>query len=168
MDTTQWYAIALGGVIALFITTYLLISIISIIRLFARMYFLQFLVYPQIPRYLRGSQNATSLDVLVLIIFLLSNVLTMAIGVNSVAGFLKRSGLLSVINTTPLFLGGQMNALASRCGIGLRSYARTHRWLGRVTVLEGLIHAIVATAKRRPSLNSRADVAGVIVSIFGY
>ncbi|KAM5341397.1 hypothetical protein ACJ41O_014428 [Fusarium nematophilum] len=99
--------------------------------------------------------------------FLVANAVALSAGVGNVNSFIRRSGLISVINLVPLFLGGQMNIIASRCGIGLRAYTRIHRWLGAVAIIEGLLHAIVSVSRQIPDLKRRTDVAGIVVlSIF--
>ncbi|KAM5349489.1 hypothetical protein ACJ41O_005994 [Fusarium nematophilum] len=99
--------------------------------------------------------------------FLVANAVALSAGVGNVNSFIRRSGLISVINLVPLFLGGQMNIIASRCGIGLRAYTRIHRWLGAVAIIEGVLHAIVSVSRQIPDLKRRTDVAGIVVlSIF--
>ncbi len=64
----------------------------------------------------------------------------------------------------PLALGGHMNIVVSRYGITSRAYERMHRWLGRVAVVEGLVHASLATASRTPDLHDSSQVAALVVS----
>ncbi|KAI1382607.1 uncharacterized protein F4822DRAFT_435284 [Hypoxylon trugodes] len=68
---------------------------------------------------------------------------------------------MSIINLIPLFLGGCMNVIADCCGISLRTYARIHRSLGRVAILEGLIHVAVAILNHLPNLEHVADRAAL-------
>ena len=59
-----------------------------------------------------------------------------------------------------------MNIIASCCGIKLSTYSRAHRWLGRVTIIEGLIHVVLAISSRKPDLRVLQDIASLIVSAF--
>jgi len=164
MEIGRWYALALASLIVLPVTLGVFSFLATLLRRISRHYFLRHLVYVRIPRHIKGFDKVIRLDLFLLSLIVLANTLALVIGVNDVASFTKRSGLISVINLTPLYLGGQMNLLASGCGISLGVYAKTHRWLGRVALIEGLVHVIATLPTRRPNLNVRADVAAIIVS----
>ena len=54
-----------------------------------------------------------------------------------------RSGTLSLVNMVPLiFLAGRNNPLIPLLRISFDTYNLIHRWLGRLAVIEALIHAI--------------------------
>ena len=78
--------------------------------------------------------------------------------------FVKRCGLLSGINLIPLFLGGQMNPIVNHSGVGLRLYARIHRWLGRIAIVEGIIHMTVAWPTNKSKFTVLPDISGLAVS----
>ncbi|KAH7108739.1 hypothetical protein B0J11DRAFT_390362, partial [Dendryphion nanum] len=82
--------------------------------------------------------------------------------VKSVPEFTKRSGLISIINLMPLSLGANMNLIMSHCGISLPTYAKIHRWLERVAIVESLTHVAVAVSYRRPNLHTPSNVAALI------
>jgi hypothetical protein len=184
MDITQWYAVALGGVVALSITAKAFLIIFKyakflalggvvalsitakaflIIFKYAKFYFLKYVYYPQIHKHLRGSEKTTGFDVLLIAAFLVGNGLCTTIRVKDIHGLTGRSGLMSIINLMPLSLGASMNLIASRCGIKLGAYARTHRWLGRVAIVEGLIHTAAAVSLQKPDLRMPSDIAGLTV-----
>ncbi|KAH7111270.1 ferric reductase transmembrane component 3 [Dendryphion nanum] len=144
MDITQWYAVSLGCLVGLPIIGRLFFSI-TIVRTYGTFYLRKHITYPQIHRYLRRSGNA----------------LCLAINVKGVPEFIKRSGLISIINIMPLSLGANMNLIVSRCGISLPTYAKLHQWLGRVAIVEGLIHVAVAVSYRRLNLHTLSDVAAL-------
>jgi len=53
----------------------------------------------------------------------------------------KRTGYLAIMNMLPLFLlSSRNNPLISWTGISFDTYNLVHRWLGRIVVLESLIH----------------------------
>lgn len=53
----------------------------------------------------------------------------------------NRTGVLSVMNMIPLFLlAGRNNPLIYLLGISFDTYNLIHRWLGRMVVMEGVIH----------------------------
>jgi len=165
MDIPKWYAIALGSLILLYVVACLFFAIASLIQAYGKLYFLKYLFYPQIPRYLRRSRKTTRFDVLILLAFLIANTLALTIDIKKDTDrFIKRSGLISVINLMPLFIGGQMNIVASRCGVGLRAYTRIHRLLGRIAVLEGFIHVVASFSSNKFNFRTQTSIAGLIVS----
>lgn len=60
-----------------------------------------------------------------------------------VAGQLRdRTGTLAVVNMIPLFLmAGRNNPLINWLALSFDSFNLLHRWLGRIVVLEALVHA---------------------------
>ncbi|EXK83410.1 hypothetical protein FOQG_12272 [Fusarium oxysporum f. sp. raphani 54005] len=164
MDTVSWYAVALGGLTVLPILTYVIILLIAPIQRRGKILFRRYLAYPQIPKYLRRSRGTSWLDIIVLSMFLGANAIVLSVGISDIAGLARRSGLVSIINIVPLFLGGRMNIIASSCGFGLRDYTRVHRWLGNIAIVEGLIHVFVSISDKSPDLNPRTNVAGLIAA----
>lgn len=178
MGIINWYAIAFAFVVALYVIVQLCIrtvrffwtSLANHALLFARAvqhvrrYFLSYVYYQQIPRCFRGSKDVAWFDVLLLLTFLAVNALFLSLGVRDIDAFIQRSGLLCSINLLPLFLGGHMNILANYCGIGMQVYARLHRWLGRVAVLEGLLHAVVSISTQGSRFLAQPDIAAITVS----
>jgi hypothetical protein len=164
MDITQWYAVSLGCLVGLPIIARLFFSI-TIVRIYGIIYLRKHVTYPQIHRYLRRSSKVTRLDLLILSAFLIGNALCLGINPKGIPDFTKRSGLISVINLMPLSLGASMNLIVSLCGISLPTYAKLHRWLGRVAIIEGLIHVATAVSYRRPNLHTLPDVAALTVSV---
>ena len=176
MDITQWYAIALGGLVALYVISFSLLTIskkigprakfqFKQIGTDAKRQFLKHLYYPQIPKALRGSEKTTRFDLLLTIIFLIGIVCSTTIRVHDTAGLRRRSGMISIINLIPLSGGAHMNFLANACGIRLDVYGRIHRWLGRIAVVEGLVHVIAAVSLQKPDLHMLSDMAGLTVSL---
>jgi len=163
MHITALYAIALGSLIASYIIVSVVSSIGKIVQTYGKVFFLKHLFYPQIPRCFSTSGKTTRFDLLILVAFLSANALALSIGIRDVPGLIARSGLLSVINLMPLFSGGQMNIVASRCGVGLRAYARMHRWLGRVALIEGIIHFAAAWPTYKPNFNTLSEITGLVV-----
>lgn len=71
------------------------------------------------------------------------------------------AAMLAVINAAPLFLGGRTNPLADFIGVPLSTYYIFHHFIGRVVVIEGMIHATLAF--RRSRLD-QTTTSGYIVS----
>lgn len=84
---------------------------------------------------------------------------------DSVASQLRnRTGVLSVINMVPLFLmAGRNNPLIPLLGISFDTMNLMHRWLGRITIAEAIIHTV---AYMVPKGNAGMDVGTIFASIF--
>lgn len=54
------------------------------------------------------------------------------------------AAMLTIINATLLFLGARTNPLADFIGVPLSTYYTFHHFIGRLVVVEGIIHAALA------------------------
>ena len=163
MNTTQWYAVALGALAAFSIVFFLMWSLIRVVHTYATFYFLKYVFYPQIHRYFRGSSKTTCFDATLIVVFLASNVVCVVIGVGDATTLSKRMGQMSTINLIPLALGGHMNVIVNLCGVRPENYQRMHRWLGRVAIVEGLVHSIMAATSQKLDLRISSQVAALVV-----
>lgn len=164
MNVTQWYAVSLGAIGAACLLFYILKLVAQKSQPYATLYFLKYVFYPEIPRWLRGSYTATRFDALLILGFLAGNGLCLSLGVHEVSDLIERTGLMAIINFMPLAFGSHLNFIFSHCGAGLDAYTRVHRWLGRVSVLEVVVHAILAGILRTFDSHERSQMAGLIVS----
>lgn len=77
-------------------------------------------------------------------------ILALCLGANVAVLVLERvnigsvAAMLAIINAAPLFLGNHTNPFADFVGIPLSTYTIFHHFIGRVVVIEGSIHAILA------------------------
>ncbi len=94
-------------------------------------------------------------------------VLALYFGANCAILILRRANIgpmaakLAVINAILLFLGGRTSPLADFIGIPLSTYYVFHHFIGRVVVIEGVIHAGLAFRHSRPD---QTTTSGYIVS----
>ena len=94
-------------------------------------------------------------------------ILALYFGANGTFLFLRRvnvgstAATLAVINATPLFLGGHTNPFADFIGIPLSTYHIFHHFIGRVVIVEGVLHAALALKRSRLD---RLTTSGYIVS----
>ena len=159
MDIIQWYAVALAAIAALSIVFYLFGISVGFLRTYVTYHFLKHVFYPQVHKYIGGS---TRFHVLLVIALIVGNVLCLlTVGTN---GLMQRTGLLSTVNLVPLALGSHMNSVVSCCGLGSEAYIAIHRWIGRVAVIEGVIHVILAVASQKPNLHASTQVSALVVS----
>jgi hypothetical protein len=170
MDLTQWYAVALGGLVALLFLSYRILLIIRIALSYAASCLLKRKYRPQVHRYVRGSGKATLFDAGLIVAFVVGNVICLTLEVKdvatlvNVATLVKRSGVICTINLVPLALGEHMNMVASWCGLSLGAYARIHEWLGIVAIVEGLVHTAAGVASQKLDLHTTSGIATLAVS----
>ncbi|KAK0627164.1 hypothetical protein B0T14DRAFT_129392 [Immersiella caudata] len=94
-------------------------------------------------------------------------ILALYFGANVTFLFLRRVNLgssaatLAVINATPLFLGGHTNPFADLAGVPLSTYHIFHHFIGRVVIVEGVLHAVLALKRSRLD---RLTTSGYIAS----
>lgn len=77
-----------------------------------------------------------------------SNILLIYFNRNEPDGVRKTTGLLALLNLAPLFLGGRVNALLFLTGICQAEFYSIHKVFGTIALLEGCIHAILASSYR--------------------
>ncbi|KKY22692.1 putative ferric-chelate reductase [Phaeomoniella chlamydospora] len=58
-----------------------------------------------------------------------------------------------------------MNLIASGCGVRLDSYALMHRWLGRVAIVEALVHTVAAAVSHPLNFKRASDIAALTACI---
>lgn len=174
MDLTQWYAVALGGLVALLFISHRILLMIRIALSYAASCLLKRKYHPQVHRYVRSSGKATLFDVGLIVAFVVGNLICLTLEVKdivslvNVATLVKRSGVICTINLVPLALGEHMNMVASWCGLSLGVYARMHEWLGLVAIVEGLVHTTAGAASQKPDLHSTSGIATLAVSRLGF
>lgn len=156
MDITQWYGVALGSLAALII-------LFSNLHIRPAVFLLKHIFYPQIHPLIRGTSKTTRFEAILIGSFLVGNVLCTSLGIKSPSDFVKRTALVSVINIIPLFLGGRINTIVSFSRVKYEPYARIHRWLGRIAIVECIVHSTLASASQK-SFHSRSQIYGLTVS----
>jgi hypothetical protein len=160
MDITQWYAVALGGLVVLFHASYLIMKISC---------FLKHLFCPQVRFSMRGFNryigfSTMRVDVMLVVLFLVGNAICITVGVKDIASLVRRSALLCTINLMPLALGERMNPMASIFGVRLSASASMHEWLGSVVMAEGLVHIAAALSSQHIDVHNTSGIAKLVVS----
>jgi hypothetical protein len=122
-------------VIALLITVSLFLIIFKYTRTDIKLCFLKHVYYPQIYKYLKGSEKIIRFNIIMIVAFLMGNILYITIRVKNIPGLTRRSGLISIIILISLSLRSNINLVVNYCGIRLDDYARIHRWLERVAIV---------------------------------
>jgi hypothetical protein len=163
MNIIQWYAVALTAPAAILIVFYILGISIGILRTYATHHFLKHVFYPRVHKYVR---RTTRYHALLIIALLGGNAVCLIIGTHSRMEISRRAGLLAIVNLVPLALGSHMNSIVNCCGLGYDAYSAIHRWIGRVAVIDCVIHVILAVISETPSLHSSTQVAALVVRPF--
>jgi hypothetical protein len=164
MNLTQWYAVsiaAIAGCILLY-----RIGIVSSAFLTARFQYiaLKNLAYPLLIPRRYNWKGVTRLQGAVLGGYFGINGFCMGLGITSRSELMARSGMLASINLIPLFLGGRTSVLANFLGISLHTYYIAHHWIGRLVILQGLLHVGLAITSGRPWTFDSFQISGISVS----
>jgi hypothetical protein len=112
----------------------------------------------------------TRLEFVVIILLLAANVAAIVWPVEDILTVERRLAMLAAINAVSVFLGGRTNPPTDLVGIPLSTYYLFHHWIGRVTIIEGLLHASFALHRlrsiQRTPLVRDVEISGYIVSLF--
>jgi hypothetical protein len=157
LSLVDWYAVAIGCLPFAFI----LYCLCHYFEFLTRIRFAVSNISSRLILKRRYWSSITFLEALLFSLYLVANGVLMVVGIHwSFTAFATRAGALSAVNMIPLFLGGRTNYLADSLGIPLHTYYLAHHWIGRVVILQSLLHLI-------PNLISRATrtVPGILVSL---
>ncbi|PSN58686.1 hypothetical protein BS50DRAFT_450535, partial [Corynespora cassiicola Philippines] len=95
--------------------------------------------------------------------FLVGNILGSVIGVRGRAELSLRLARLCTMNLVVLFLGGRTNFFLDKVfQISMTEHRSVHRWVGRMSVAEGILHGILDVLQRRS--NMRKEDISVSIS----
>jgi hypothetical protein len=102
--------------------------------------------------------RTTRFQAILILAFLIANVLFITLEAHNGPAVMSRSGLMSCINLALLLFGHHMSIAFRNRGPTSEDYGKIHRWLGRVAVIEGIIHSAIAFA----SSTSNPDIMSQI------
>lgn len=142
MNVPQVYAIAAGGVFVLLLIINSISAVQQILHAFA-IVVAKHLTYPFLVRRRRLLGPWSRADVLLQVIYLTINIFCLTFRVSSAKEVGARAGTLAIINMAPLFFGFHLSFLADILGISLSDFRRIHRMMGWMSLLLGLVHALV-------------------------
>ena len=161
MEVSQYYAASLGGALLIFSVFHGLDSFGHKIYDCLAYGISKCMVYPLVIQR-RYWASITVAHAIFLLAYAITNGVCMGIAVKNSKDLMVRSGMMAMINLVPLFLGGRTSALADRLlGIPLHTYYIAHHWIGRVAVIQGVLHAILALTSNN-AVDMRA-ISGIIV-----
>jgi len=162
MNLTQWYAVSIAALAGLL----LILRIGSVATTFfvARFQYtaLKHIVYPLFVRR-RYWRAVTRLQAALLGSYFAINGFCMGLGIRNASELISRSGMMASINLIPLFFGGRTSTLANFLGISLHTYYLAHHWIGRVVILQGLLHVGLVVASGMPWTFNSSQISGISV-----
>ena len=144
MEITQIYAIAVGGVFLLLLSTRCISSAQRVLQAL-ELLVAKHVTYPLLVRRHRLLGPWSRADVLVQVLYLTINVFCITFRVTAIEEIGVRAGTLALTNMAPLFFGFHFSFLADILGISVSNYRRIHRMTGWMSCLLVLVEALVAT-----------------------
>lgn len=135
MDITQWYAVFLGALIVIPMTTWIARCISGLVQEYQHV----------LHKYVSISRKITRLEVFLILAILVANASCISSDVHSTQTLMVRSGLLSIINFAFLSFGYQMSYFYKN---SVTRYNRIHNWAAGITITEALMHSVIAIILR--------------------
>ena len=159
MNIIELYSILFVGLLVVNPTLRLIFHSSRISRC-VKVAFERFVRYPLI---VKGDYwtSVTRLELLLFVAFLACNVFALVFRLSGARDLEQRAAIVCAINITPLFLNGKPNPLIDLVGVPLPVYHLVHHWVGRVAIIEGLLHGALTIGR---SGGSQLQVSGCIVS----
>lgn len=153
MDLTLSYAYSIVALFAFFSLwrLYLLIHSNTRTRILSK--FRHWIWNFQPTKRLEGS-SSTNISIFISIaICFATNAVVCSLHVSSLSQFGDRCAVVAITNLVPLFIGGGTNIMFDKLfKTDLRITGTIHRWLGRLCIVEVLIHAISRWTKTAPKI----------------
>ena len=149
MDSTLMYLSLFGGMFAVLLARRLFVLFTQHVLPRLRVAFARHIQYPWlVPR--RHWTGVTRLEASILLVYFLINALALGVPVSGSVDLQRRAARTAIINLTPVFLGGRTNPLVDFIGIPISTYYVAHHWIGRVAVVEALLHPSIILIRRLP------------------
>jgi hypothetical protein len=153
-----WFAVATGGGLVVYMATqtYRRSSYHPTGRL----------VVSKISHKLLFWSKVSWLQAIFLLIYIALNIFLMVLGFGTIEDWAIRSGTLAAINMILLFLGGRTSTLAELAGISLSTYYVAHHWIGRIVVVQGVLHSVLFMVGQRTINRPEIVMGSILVCIF--
>jgi hypothetical protein len=140
------YASAMGFLVVWRFSQYFTIQARQHIYSFYSKWALYSVVHPR----QNGTTDVTIMASCIILVFVVANVIGAVLGVQSRADLSTRLARMCVTNIIVLFFGGRSNFLVDRIfRLSSTEYYLLHRWIGRITLVEGLTHGTLCMIKTK-------------------
>lgn len=154
MQVILVYAIAYASAIGLLLGWRLSQYLITRARQRIFSTFTKWVVYTVITRRLSGSSDVTVMAGTIIVLLIVANCVGSALLVRTRDELSSRLAKLSITNLVILYLRGRSNILLDKVfRLSYTEHQLLHRWVGRVTVIEGLVHALLKFSQSRSAIN---------------
>ena len=161
-EVTQFYAIAAGGVFAGILILRFLLYVAQVVTTFASVFILRHVQYPYFLRRHRLLGPWTRSSVALQIFYWATTMFCTFFRVSDLADAGTRAGMLSLINTIPLYAGLHLSFVADLLGLSVRTYIRFHGAVGIMAGALALVHVSVAVSQHTPGAG--AQIYALLVS----
>lgn len=160
-DIINLYAISIAGIFAVLLIRWASRFATPYVP-YVRSWTLSHIIYPLlIPR--RKWMSITYIEAALLGAYVIANGVCMGVKVYGTSDLMLRSGMMASVNLIPLFLGGRTNLLANNFGIPLHSYYLAHHWVGRMAIMQSLLHAGLAISSQNWTFDG-PTISRIVVS----
>lgn len=110
------------------------------------------LIYTLVYQRREDTHNVSVLSFCNILLFLAGNITSCMLQLRNRTELSSRCGTLFIVNSALLFLGGKSSLLADRVlRLHPNDVSLFHRWVGRVCVIQGLVHGTINVLRSSPS-----------------
>lgn len=155
MQVTLVYAISVASVVGFVLVLRLaqLLTFHARERLFST--FSKWVLYTLVWPRAKGSSDLSVLAAAAITLFLVGNIIGSVLAIRGRAELSLRLARLCTMNMTILFLGGRTSFILDKIfQLSMTEYYSIHRWVGRISIAEGLLHAILNILQSRSTIRS--------------
>lgn len=127
----------------------------------------KYLAYREIPHswiYSNTSETFTFLDLCSVSLYIIANGIAMLYNMRTLDELRLRSGVLAIINLIPLGFNAHSNILSDKLKLSTAHYSRIHRWIGRVSIVQCLVH-LASNYRSELSLQGPNNIGGILVCL---
>jgi hypothetical protein len=165
MDSSQIYAIAVGGTFGLLLLINCLPLIVPFVNYITPLVS-KYLIYSNVLHRHRFVGPWSGAGVLIQLLYITGNLYCLKFWNTSTSQAGLQAGTLAVINLIPAFASPHLSTLADLLGVSLSTFRKIHRSAGVMVVVLTIFHVLVVVA-RKPSfpMNLPQNLFAVIVSI---
>ncbi|PGG99692.1 hypothetical protein AJ80_09306 [Polytolypa hystricis UAMH7299] len=161
METTDFYAIAAGGIVVSLILVRVL-SYLSHLTTAVSVFVSKHLTYPYLIRRHRLLGPWTHFDVLCHLVYVAANVFCLCYPNLLASDAGRRAGVLSLVNMIFLFAGVHLSFVADLLGISLQRYRGSHRAVGWMVAGLAAVHAVAAVNSAAFTLSDSRNLFAII------
>lgn len=155
MQATIVYAISIASVVGFVLVLRLaqLLTFHARERLFST--FSKWVLYTLVWPRAKGSSDVSILAAAAITLFLVGNIIGSVLAIRGRAELSLRLARLCTMNMTILFLGGRTSFILDKMfQLSMIEYYSIHRWVGRISIAEGILHAILNILQFRSTIRN--------------